>query len=160
MSVQQITFEQIDTKKWNVEKRTLLSSNSDEYSTPSEIFAELDNEFHFNLDPCSTDENCKCEKHYTKAEDGLKQDWGGCRVFCNPPYSDIAKWTEKCYREGCKDNTIVVLLIPARTDTRYFHNYCYNRAEIRFIKGRLKFNGNTGNAPFPSMVVIFRGAFA
>lgn len=82
---------------------------------------------------------------------------GGRRVFCNPPYSSIARWVEKAYRETRTDNTIVVLLIPSRTDTKYFHNFIYNRAEIRFIKGRIKFNSK-GNAPFPSMIVVFRGA--
>ena len=81
-------------------------------------------------------------------------------MFCNPPYSNIAAWVEKCYREGCKDNTTVVLLIPARTDTKYFHNFIHQRAEIRFIKGRLKFGDGKGTAPFPSMIVIFRGAYA
>ena len=82
---------------------------------------------------------------------------GGCRVFCNPPYSNISEWVEKAYRESQQDHTLVVLLIPARTDTRYFHDYIYQRSEIRFIKGRLKFSGK-GSAPFPSMIVIFRGA--
>ena len=82
---------------------------------------------------------------------------GGYRVFCNPPYSEINKWVEKAYRETREDNTIVVMLIPARTDTKYFHNYIYQRSEIRFVKGRVKFDGKT-NAPFPSMIVVFRGA--
>ena len=83
---------------------------------------------------------------------------GGYRVFCNPPYGRVLyKWVEKCYREGCKDGTIVVLLIPARTDTTYFHDFIMNRAEIRFIKGRLKFGGGKDPAPFPSMLAIFRG---
>ena len=81
-------------------------------------------------------------------------------MFCNPPYSEISKWVEKCYREGCKDNTVVVLLIPARTDTKYFHDFIYQRAEIRFIKGRLKFGNHDNVAPFPSMVAIFRGAYS
>ena len=79
-------------------------------------------------------------------------------MFCNPPYSNIAEWVEKAFRETRNDNTVVVLLIPSRTDTKYFHNYIYHRAEIRFIKGRLKFNGSKTSAPFPSMIVIFRGA--
>lgn len=79
-------------------------------------------------------------------------------MFCNPPYSEIEKWVEKAYYEGCKDNTVVVLLIPARTDTRYFHRFILHRSEIRFIRGRLKFSNAKYNAPFPSMVVIFRGA--
>ena len=132
---------------------------SDEWTTPQYLYDELDSEFHFNLDPCSTDENCKCERHYTREDDGLKHSWGGCSVFCNPPYSDIATWVEKCYREGTKDNTIVVLLIPSRTDTRYFHDFIYGRSEIRFVKGRLRFCDSKENAPFPSMIVIFRGAY-
>lgn len=83
---------------------------------------------------------------------------GGYTVFCNPPYSQIARWVEKAFDEGHKDNTTVVLLIPARTDTRYFHNFIYGRSEIRFIRGRLKFGEAVNSAPFPSMVVIFRGA--
>lgn len=83
---------------------------------------------------------------------------GGETVFCNPPYSQIAKWVEKAYYESLKPGTTVVLLIPARTDTRWFHNYILHRSEIRFIKGRLRFSGSTENAPFPSMIVIFRSA--
>ena len=81
-------------------------------------------------------------------------------MFCNPPYSKIGKWVEKAYWESIKPETVVVLLIPARTDTRYFHDYIYNRSEIRFIRGRLRFSESTRNAPFPSMVVIFRAAKA
>lgn len=133
-------------------------SKSNEWATPIEFYKELDNEFHFNLDPCSDDTNYKCEKHFTLADDGLSQNWGGYRVFCNPPYSDISNWVEKAFREGHKDNTIVVMLIPARTDTKYFHDYILHRSEIRFVKGRLKFGEGKNSAPFPSMVVIFRGA--
>lgn len=77
-------------------------------------------------------------------------------MFCNPPYSQIAKWVKKAWEESTKPNTVVVMLIPARTDTRYFHEYIQHRSEVRFIKGRLRFSGATENAPFPSMVVIFR----
>ena len=137
---------------------TLFSSKNDEWTTPADVYERLNDEFEFNLDPCATDENHKCILYYTKEQDGLKMSWGGCRVFCNPPYSEISRWVEKCYREGCKDNTIVVMLIPARTDTRYFHDYILHRSEIRFIKGRLKYGDAQNNSPFPSMVVIFRGA--
>lgn len=135
----------------------LFSHKSDEWETPQKIFDELNEEFHFNLDPCATDDNHKCDVYYTKKDDGLVQNWGGASVFCNPPYSDISRWVEKCFYEGCKDNTTVVMLIPSRTDTKYFHNYIYMRSEVRFIKGRVRFSGKD-NAPFPSMVVIFRGA--
>lgn len=126
---------------------------------PPSFFNEVNKEFNFNLDPCSTDENHKCDKYYTIKDDGLSKDWSGHNVWCNPPYGrNIGKWVEKCYREGCKDNTLVALLIPARTDTKYFHDYILHRAEIRFIPGRLKFGNSNNSAPFPSMLVIFRGA--
>lgn len=134
----------------------MFSSKSDLWSTPQDFFEQLNNEFNFNLDPCSTHENAKCEKHFTINEDGLIQDWGGCRVFCNPPYGkELKKWVKKCYEESKKENTVVVMLIPARTDTSYFHDYIYNKAEIRFIRGRLKFGNCKNCAPFPSMVVVF-----
>ena len=136
----------------------LFTSNSDEWTTPQDIYDMLDKEFSFNLDPCATEENHKCEMYYTAETDGLSQKWGGYRVFCNPPYSNITAWVEKAFRETRNDNTLVVLLIPSRTDTRYFHDFIYQRAEIRFIKGRLKFGDSKNSAPFPSMVVIFRGA--
>lgn len=139
--------------------KALFTSNSDEWSTPHDIFQRLNEEFNFNLDPCANHENHKCDTYYTVDDDGLSQSWGGHRVFCNPPYSEIGKWVEKAYRESHQDNTLIVLLIPSRTDTRYFHNFIYQRAEIRFVKGRLKFGQSKNSAPFPSMVVIFRGAY-
>ena len=135
----------------------LFTSNTAEWATPQAFFEELDKEFHFDLDPCSTDTNAKCQMHYTIEDDGLTQNWGGRRVFCNPPYGrEISKWVKKCYEESQKPDTLVVLLIPARTDTTYFHRFIYKKArEIRFIKGRLHFNEAKQGAPFPSMVVIF-----
>lgn len=120
----------------------------------------MNEEFNFTLDPCSTEENHLCDKYYTIKENGLIQDWSGERVYCNPPYGkEISLWVKKCYEESRKKNTLVVMLIPARTDTRYFHDYIYKKVkEIRFLKGRLKFIGEqkgSGSAPFPSMVVIF-----
>ena len=136
----------------------LFSRDSDEWETPAELFEILNDEFHFTLDACATDDNHKVDKYFTKMDDGLKQDWSGYRVFCNPPYSEIGKWVKKAYYEGLKAGTLVCLLIPARTDTRWFHDYILHRSEIRFIKGRLRFSGSKWNAPFPSMVVIFRSA--
>ncbi len=135
----------------------MFSSKTDLWSTPWNFFEKLNDEFHFTLDPCSTHENAKCYKHFTIEEDGLLQDWGNEVVFCNPPYGrQIKDWVKKAYEESQKDNTTVVMLIPARTDTIYFHEYIYHKAEIRFIKGRLKFGDAKNAAPFPSMVVIFR----
>jgi len=130
-----------------------FESQTCEWSTPQALFDKLDREFGFTLDPCSTDENAKCIKHYTRADDGLSQRWKGHIVFMNPPYGrEIAKWIEKAWRES-KAATIVCL-VPARTDTAWWHDYCM-KGEIRFIRGRLKFSGNKWNAPFPSAIVIF-----
>ena len=137
--------------------KVMYSSKTDNWATAQDFYDKLDSEFHFTLDPCADKNNHKCKKYYTKEDDGLLQDWGGETVFCNPPYGrQISKWVEKCFNESRKDKTIVVMLIPARTDTKYFHQYIYNKAELRFVKGRLKFGDSKANAPFPSMVVIFR----
>lgn len=137
----------------------VFSSKRHDWETPQAFFDELDREFHFTLDPCCTPNTAKCKKYYTPKENGLLQDWSGETVFCNPPYGrELKVWIEKCYNESRKPNTTVVMLIPARTDTIAFHKYIYNKAEIRFVKGRIKFrvDGKAGDcAPFPSMVVIF-----
>lgn len=135
----------------------MFSSKTDLWETPQSFYDELDKEFQFTLDPCATPENAKCEKFFTKEMNGLTQNWGGNRVFCNPPYGkEIGKWVKKAYEESKKSNTTVVMLIPARTDTAYFHDYIYHKAkEIRFVKGRLKFGQSKNAAPFPSMVVVF-----
>lgn len=131
----------------------LYTSKTDEWATPQAFFENLDQEFHFTLDVCANNENHKCKLYYTKADDGLKMNWGGHIIWCNPPYGrEIGKWVEKC----ANHDGIAVMLLPARTDTRWFHDYIYGKAEIRFIKGRLKFGGATNSAPFPSMVVVFR----
>lgn len=134
-----------------------MTSKSDEWETPQALFDTLNDEFRFNLDPCASQINHKCDTYYTLEDNGLERSWGGHVVFCNPPYSQIAKWVEKAYNESMKPNTVVVLLIPSRTDTRWFHNFLYGKAEIRFIKGRLKFSNAKYGAPFPSMIAILRG---
>lgn len=137
-----------------------FSSKTEEWATPQDFFDKLNEEFHFTLDVCSTHENAKCAKHYTKDDDGLSQDWTGETVWCNPPYGrHMPKWIKKC-AEHVKQGGLAVMLIPARTDTKAFHEYIYGKSEIRFVKGRLHFvkqNGeSTDRAPFPSMVVIFK----
>ena len=135
----------------------LFTSNTNEWTTPRSFYEELNKEFNFTLDPCATDSNHKCNKYYTIKENGLLQDWSGETVFCNPPYGRaISEWVKKCYNEHIDHGVTVVMLIPARTDTKYFHDYIYNKTEIRFIKGRLKFNDGKQGAPFPSMLVIYK----
>ena len=127
----------------------LFSSNTNEWATPQRFFDELDKEFNFTLDPCATSENHKCEKYFTIKENGLIQSWENEVVFCNPPYGrELRLWVRKCYEEHIKHKITIVLLIPARTDTSYFHDYIYNKAELRFIRGRLKFNDGKGGLLF------------
>lgn len=135
----------------------MFSSKTDQWAMPQFFFNKLNLEFNFTLDPCADSLNHKCAKYYTVEDDGLSKDWKGERVFCNPPYGRVlASWVKKCFEEGKKENTIVVMLIPARTDTAYFHKYILNHAEIRFLQGRLKFGDSKNAAPFPSMLVIYR----
>lgn len=132
-----------------------FSSLTPEWVTPDGLFNQLDSEFHFTLDVCATIENTKCDQCFTEQIDGLNQEWDGA-CWMNPPYGrSISKWIEKAYRESLNGITVVCLL-PARTDTRWFHEYCAKSNDIRFIKGRLKFNGSKHNAPFPSMIVVFK----
>lgn len=126
--------------------RALFSSATDRWATPPDVYAALNEEFEFTLDPCPLDGKV----------DGLSplfMDWSGHRVFCNPPYGpDIGKWIKRA-----KEAELAVYLIPARTDTRWFHDLVLPFAdEIRFIRGRLKFGGAKQSAPFPSMIVVFR----
>jgi len=134
------------------------SSKSNEWETPQDFYERLNNTFQFNLDPCAVPETTKCEKYFTKQADGLSKSWEGHRVFMNPPYGrEIGQWIKKAYEEGEKPNTVVVCLVPSRTDTKYWHDYCMKADEIYFIKGRLKFGNSNNAAPFPSAVVVFRG---
>ena len=129
----------------------MFSSKTDLWATPQNFFDELNREFSFTTDVCALPENTKCEHFYTPETDGLKQEWTGI-CWCNPPYGrEIGKWVKK----ACESAATVVMLLPARTDTKWFHDYILNRAEIRFVKGRLKFGGGMQSAPFPSMVVIY-----
>ena len=134
-----------------------FSSARLDWETPQDLFNALDAEFGFTLDPCCTHETAKCEKHFTPDEDGLSRSWSGERVFMIPPYGrEIGKWMCKAYQEASA-GTIVVCLVPARTDTAWWHDYAM-RGEIRFLRGRVKFGGHKSGAPFPSAVVIFKSA--
>ena len=140
----------------------LLSSKTDEWSTPQSHFAKWNEEFGpFDLDPCATAENAKAPKYYTREQDGLKQTWEG-KVWVNPPYGrKIDEWVGKAFRSvnyyPQPTADLVVMLLPARTDTRWFQDFCIEYAsEIRFIRGRLKFGGAVNSAPFPSALVIFK----
>lgn len=133
----------------------MFSSETNEWSTPQGFYNVLNYYFNFTLDPCSDGINNKCSKYYTIETNGLTQDWSNEIVFCNPPYGrELSIWVEKCYNEAQK-RVKIALLIPARTDTKYQHNYCFNADYIWFIKGRLKFGDAKNAAPFPSQLVLF-----
>lgn len=137
---------------------TMFSSKDMTWETPIELFNKLNDEFNFTLDVCALKETAKCDKFFSPEIDGLKQDWSNNVCWMNPPYGrQIQLWLEKAYNESLKDGTTVVCLIPSRTDTKYWHNYCMNASEIRFIKGRLKFGNSKNSAPFPSAIIIFNG---
>ena len=129
----------------------------DNWSTPTDFYEKLNDEFHFSVDVAASDENSKCERYYTVKSNGLAQDWTGETVWCNPPYGrQIRQWVCKAYSTVREGKSTVVMLLPARTDTEWFHDYVYGKAEIRFVKGRLKFGNVDQRARFPSMVVIYR----
>jgi len=142
----------------------LYSSLSGEWRTPQGLFNELDREFDFNLDPCASTDSAKCGIFFGPKENGLATSWRlfgePSRAFVNPPYGrQIGAWIKKGYEESL-DGTLVVMLLPARTDTAWWHDYVMKATEIRYIRGRLHFLDewglDRGPAPFPSCVVIFR----
>ena len=134
----------------------LFTSNTPEWETPQDLFEKLDKEFHFNFDVCATKENAKVGRFWNKLEDGLSKEWTYLRAWMNPPYGrEIGKWVKKASEAR---GGVVVCLLPARTDTKWFHEYIYDNpnAKVRFLKGRLKFGNSKNSAPFPSMIVIFK----
>ena len=131
-----------------------FSSKTDLWYTPQDFFKKYDDVYKFETDVCATDDNTKCTKYYTEETDGLSQKWEGV-CWMNPPYGrTISKWMKKAY-ESSLEGATVVCLVPARTDTNWWHDYAM-KGEIEFIKGRLKFGGSKNSAPFPSAVVVFK----
>lgn len=140
-----------------------FSQKSDDWETPRPLFETLDAEFRFSLDPCAAAANAKCARFFTMADDGLAKHWTRASAFVNPPYSMLWHWVKKCATEteGPLGAWLAVMLIPARTDTRAWHDFIFPLAdEVRFLKGRVKFEGAAAGAPFPSAVVIFRQRLA
>jgi len=139
---------------------TRTENSKDSWETPDYFYKLLDSLFHFTLDPCATPENAKCKRWFTKEDDGLSKTWYGETVFVNPPYSNLAEWVEKCYKEGQKAVTTVVMILPSRTDTRYWHDYVMKASEIWFCKKRVNFLMNgikpKAGATFPLAVVVFK----
>ena len=133
----------------------MFSSEKTDYGTPQHIFDQLNSKFNFTLDAAATSENAKCSMFFSPETDALTKAWTG-NVFLNPPYGrQMKKWIKKAYEESQTNADVVVCLLPARTDTSWFHEYCM-KGEIIFIKGRITFAGATNPAPYPSIVVVFK----
>ena len=131
-----------------------FSSKTDLWTTPQDFFDKLNAQYHFETDVCATDENTKCVNWWTIEHDGLSQIWNGI-CWCNPPYGrGIGAWMKKAY-ESAQNGATVVCLIPARTDTAWWHEYVM-KGEVEFLRGRLKFGGHKNSAPFPSALVVFK----
>jgi phage N-6-adenine-methyltransferase len=132
-----------------------FSSQTDEWATPQSYFDEQNARWQFTLDVCATPENAKCARFYTRADDGLAQSWAGERCWMNPPYGRvIGDWMRKAYEESQR-SALVVCLVPARTDTAWWHDYAA-KGDVTFIRGRLKFGDGKNSAPFPSALVVLK----
>ena len=142
-------------------KNVMFSSDRIDWETPEWLYKQLNEEFNFTCDVCATKENAKHVNYFSPEDDGLSKKWEGV-CFCNPPYGrDVKHWVKKARDESRSGNAKVIMLLPVRTDTQWFHDYIYAKTNtnIRFLRGRLKFGKSTNAAPFPSMVVIFQKYF-
>ncbi|XSE68758.1 DNA N-6-adenine-methyltransferase [Lactiplantibacillus plantarum] len=143
--------------------KALFTSNKEDWETPQDFYDRLNAKYHFEWDLAASDDNAKCSCYFTRDDNSLEQDWQGLsgNLFLNPPYGrELKLWVKKAATTGLKDKQNLVMLIPSRTDTSYWHDYIFNHAEIKFLRGRLKFevDGISGDsAPFPSAVVIYTG---
>ena len=132
-----------------------FSSATDAWETPQNFFDKLAEVYKFATDVCATAENAKCANFYTKEDDGLSKDWTGV-CWMNPPYGrDIKYWVKKAYESARDNGAPVVCLLPARTDTSWWHDFVLPHGKVTFVRGRLRFGGATNSAPFPSAVVVF-----
>lgn len=132
----------------------MRSSLTDEWATPQHLFDALDREFHFELDVCADESNHKCPRYFDRAADGLSQEWKGV-CWMNPPYGrQIGAWVEKA-ANAARGGAVVVCLLPARTDTRWWRDFVMQATELRFINGRVRFGQSTAGAPFPSVIAVF-----
>lgn len=143
--------------------KALFTSNKDDWETPQDFYDRLNAKYHFEWDLAASDDNAKCSCYFTRDDNSLEQDWEGLsgNLFLNPPYGrELKLWVKKAATTGLKDKQNLVMLILSRTDTSYWHDYIFNHAEIKFLRGRLKFEVDGisgGSAPFPSAVVIYTG---
>jgi site-specific DNA-methyltransferase (adenine-specific) len=137
-------------------RKATQTSNSVEYPTPGNFFSRLNNIFHFELDVCATHKNAKCPRYFTKQQNGLKQRWNdAATVWMNPPYGKgLCNWMQKAYEES-RNGCVIVCLVPVRSDTKWWHHWVEGKAQVFYVKGRLRFDGADYPAPFPSAIVIY-----
>ena len=138
----------------------LTSTGNIVAETPKYLFDKISSIFNFSLDVCALPENAKCESYYTPKDDGLSKPWRG-GVWCNPPYGrEISSWVKKAYEESQKEyNSFVLMLLPARTDTKWWWDWVQGKATLFFIKGRVKFGDHNVGAPFPSVLALYMKDF-
>ena len=138
----------------------LTSTGNIVAETPKYLFDKISSIFNFSLDACALPENAKCESYYTPKDDGLSKPWRG-GVWCNPPYGrEILSWVKKAYEESQKEyNSFVLMLLPARTDTKWWWDWVQGKATLFFIKGRVKFGDHNVGAPFPSVLALYMKDF-
>jgi phage N-6-adenine-methyltransferase len=140
----------------DMDNRVHFSSATDLWATPWLLFRVLDAKFRFTCDVCALPENAKCKRFYTPDEDGLAQRWTGV-CWMNPPYGrEVGKWIRKAYESAASGDATVVCLIPARTDTSYWHDFVMRASEVWLVAGRIRFGDAKSGAPFPSAIVVFR----
>jgi phage N-6-adenine-methyltransferase len=133
----------------------MFSSATDQWATPQAFFNEWDDIYHFELDVCADAQNAKCRRYFSEQDNGLAQNWAPYRCWMNPPYGrEIRRWIQKAYQESLRGATVVCLL-PARTDTAWWHEYIIPFAKMTFVRGRIKFGDSKNGAPFPSAVAVF-----
>lgn len=157
-TISQSRAEQSRAGQSRAEQSVFFTSKTNKWETPQWLFDRLNRIFEFEIDVCADESNHKCAVYYTEEDDGLKQDWHGKKVWCNPPYGrQIQQWVAKAAETVKDNNSLVVMLIPARVDTSWYHDYISNnpQAHTVFIRGRLQFGESHQNAPFPSMIVVF-----
>lgn len=135
-----------------------FKSEKMDWATPPEVWALLNAEFGFTLDVCALPENAKVPRYFTPDDNGLEQQWEGV-CWMNPPYGrEIGAWMRKAKSEASAGRATVVCLVPSRTDTAWWHDNVQGHAEVRFLRGRVRFVGAQHSAPFPSAIVVYRAA--
>lgn len=140
----------------NIAQQQLMEVTRVDWETPDWLFRRQHEKYHFTVDVCADIRNHKLPRYWDAATDGLRQSWAGERCWMNPPYGrEIKRWVQKACLEAAHDRALVVALLPVRTDTHWWHDWVQGRAEVEFLRGRVRFNGGRADAPFPSCIAVW-----